>query len=52
MKCIAAQLPVTLTAPPELFAMRHFFEDFTQVSDQDVVVILQRRKAAAEAAGR
>lgn len=41
-----------LTAPAEFFAVGQFFEDFTQVADEDVVVILQRHKAAADAAGR
>jgi predicted phosphoribosyltransferase len=36
-----------LTAPAEFFAVGQFFEDFAQVTDEDVVAILQRHKAAA-----
>ena len=43
---------VCLTVPAVSFAIRRFFEDFTSVIDEDFVVILQRRKAAAETAGR
>jgi putative phosphoribosyl transferase len=33
---------VCLTAPAEFFAVGQFFDDFAQVTDEDVVVILQR----------
>ena len=36
---------VCLTAPVEFFAVGQFFADFTQVSDEDVAVILQRRRS-------
>jgi predicted phosphoribosyltransferase len=42
---------VCLTTPVEFFAVGQFFEDFTQVTDEDVVTILQRHKAAAGAVG-
>jgi predicted phosphoribosyltransferase len=42
---------VCLTVPAEFFAVGQFFDDFTQVTDEDVVTILQRHKAAAAAAG-
>jgi predicted phosphoribosyltransferase len=42
---------VCLTVPAEFFAVGQFFDDFTQVTDEDVVAILQRHKAAAAAAG-
>jgi predicted phosphoribosyltransferase len=45
-----ADAVVCLAAPPEFFAVGQFFEDFAQVTDEDVVVILQRHKPAAQAA--
>jgi predicted phosphoribosyltransferase len=42
-----ADAVVCLTAPAEFFAVGQFFEDFAQVTDEDVVAILQRHKAAA-----
>lgn len=36
---------VCLTAPVEFFAVGQFFTDFTQVSDEDVAVILQRGRS-------
>jgi putative phosphoribosyl transferase len=45
-----ADAVVCLTAPAEFFAVGQFFDDFAQVSDEDVVVILQRHKAAAAGA--
>lgn len=45
-----ADAVVCLSAPPEFFAVGQFFEDFAQVTDDDVVVILQRHKAAAQPA--
>ena len=39
---------VCLATPPEFFAVGQFFEEFAQVTDEDVVAILQRHKAAAE----
>lgn len=45
-----ADAVVCLTAPVEFFAVGQFFDDFAQVSDEDVVVILQRHKAAAAGA--
>jgi predicted phosphoribosyltransferase len=41
---------VCLTTPAEFFAVGQFFEDFAQVTDEDVVVILRRHKATAAAA--
>jgi predicted phosphoribosyltransferase len=41
---------VCLTAPAEFFAVGQFFEDFAQVTDEDVVAILRRHKAAARSA--
>lgn len=45
-----ADAVVCLTAPAEFFAVGQFFDDFAKVSDEDVVVILQRHKAAAAGA--
>ncbi|HEY7713549.1 MAG TPA: phosphoribosyltransferase family protein [Candidatus Binatia bacterium] len=42
---------VCLATPPEFFAVGQFFEEFAQVTDEDVVDILQRHKAATEAVG-
>jgi putative phosphoribosyl transferase len=45
---------ICLATPAEFFAVGQFFEDFAQVTDEHVVVILRRHKraAAAEATGR
>jgi putative phosphoribosyl transferase len=40
---------VCLTTPEEFFAVGQVFEDFAQVTDEDVVVILGRHKATAAA---
>jgi predicted phosphoribosyltransferase len=42
---------VCLLVPAEFFAVGQFFKDFGQVTDDDVVAILQRSKAEAAAAG-
>jgi predicted phosphoribosyltransferase len=39
---------VCLATPSEFFAVGQFFEEFAQVTDEDVVAILQRHKAAGE----
>jgi predicted phosphoribosyltransferase len=36
---------VCLTAPVEFFAVGQFFADFTQVSDEDVAIILKHRRS-------
>lgn len=38
---VEADATVCLTAPVEFFAVGQFFEDFAQVTDEDVVAILQ-----------
>ena len=45
-----ADAVVCLSAPPHLFAVGQFFEDFAQVTDEDVVAILERHRATAQAA--
>jgi predicted phosphoribosyltransferase len=45
-----ADAVVCLAAPPHFFAVGQFFEDFAQVTDDDVVAILERHKAAAQTA--
>jgi predicted phosphoribosyltransferase len=43
-----ADAMVCLATPSEFFAVGQFFEEFAQVTDEDVVAILQRHKAAGE----
>ena len=45
-----ADAVVCLTAPAEFFAVGQFFDDFAQVTDEDVVDILQRHQTAAAGA--
>lgn len=45
-----ADAMVCLTTPAEFFAVGQFFEDFAQVTDQDVVDILERHKSTAAVA--
>jgi len=45
-----ADVVVCLTAPAEFFAVGQFFDDFAQVTDGDVVDILQRHQTAAAGA--
>lgn len=45
-----ADAVVCLTAPAEFFAVGQFFDDFAQVTDEDVVYILQRHQTAAAGA--
>jgi predicted phosphoribosyltransferase len=40
---------VSLTTPAEFLAVGQFFDDFTQVTDEDVAAILQERNTATEA---
>jgi predicted phosphoribosyltransferase len=39
-----------LTVPADFFAVGEYFEDFAQVTDEEVGVILERHKAAAAVA--
>jgi predicted phosphoribosyltransferase len=41
---------VCLTVPADFFAVGEYFEDFAQVTDEEVGVILERHKAAAAVA--
>ena len=45
-----ADAVVCLTAPAEFFAVGQFFDDFAQLTDEDVVDILQRHQTAAAGA--
>ena len=45
-----ADVVVCLTAPAEFFAVGQFFDDFAQVTDEEVVDILQRHQTAAAGA--
>lgn len=45
-----ADAVVCLTAPAEFFAVGQFFDDFAQVTDEDVVDIFQRHQTAAAGA--
>jgi predicted phosphoribosyltransferase len=41
---------VCLEVPAEFYAVGEFFRDFSQVSDEDVIAILQKREAKISAA--
>jgi predicted phosphoribosyltransferase len=41
---------VCLTVPADFFAVGEYFEEFAQVTDEEVAVILQRHKASAAVA--
>lgn len=45
-----ADAVICLTTPAEFFAVGQFFDDFAQVTDEDVVDILQRHQTAAAGA--
>jgi len=45
-----ADVVVCLTAPAEFFAVGQFFDDFAQVTDEEVVDSLQRHQTAAAGA--
>jgi putative phosphoribosyl transferase len=40
---------VCLEVPAEFYAVGEFFRDFSQVSDEDVIAILQKREAKISA---
>lgn len=42
---------VCLKVPAEFYAVGEFFRDFSQVSDQDVIAILQKREPKMSAVG-
>jgi putative phosphoribosyl transferase len=48
---LEADALVCLTVPGELFAVGQYFEDFAQVTDEEVSIILARHKAAASPVG-